>query len=51
MISEAWNHFYLVVFLYVGWTIALGWMGGKKVFLDYDSFPDESEQPAEKATT
>jgi hypothetical protein len=41
--SDAWNHFYLVVSLFIAWTIALAYMGGKKVFWDYEAHPEDGK--------
>jgi hypothetical protein len=46
-IKHAWLTFYVVVTGFVAWTAALAWMNGKKIFWDFDKFPDEHE--SEKA--
>lgn len=42
-IQHARLMFYLVVTLFAGWTAAVAWMNGKRIFWDYDKFPDEHE--------
>lgn len=41
--NDAWNHALLVIIVFIGWSVALAYIGGTKIFWDYETFPDESK--------
>lgn len=43
--NEAWNHALLVITVFAGWSVAVAYLGGMKIFWDYETFDD----PANKA--
>jgi hypothetical protein len=40
--SDAWNHALLVIGLFAAWAVALAFIGGSKIFWDFESHPDET---------
>lgn len=40
--NDAWNHALLVIVMFVGWSVALAYIGGGKIFWDFENHPDET---------
>lgn len=40
--SYAWNEALLVIGVFIAWAVALAFIGGSKIFWDFDNHPDET---------
>lgn len=41
--NEAWNHALITIIVFASWTVALAWIGGSKIFWDYESFDENAK--------
>ena len=40
--NPIWNEPLLVIAVFIGWSVALAFIGGGKIFWDYENHPDEN---------